>query len=238
MTKPVALVTGGSRGIGAATCRLLARDGYHVIVHYNNSAGPAEKIAQEIDGEALKADLNHDNQIEAMFAEIKEKHGTIKVLVNNAGIAECEPALAVSKDVFTRTMQVNVWAPIFCTQLAKEIMPQGVIVYLSSVCAQRPTPGAVAYAASKAGIEAVIMSTARPLGPNIRVNGVAPGPTETDMMAKNFTDEDRDWIKGEFPMERPCEPEDIAEMIAFLVSDKAKNITGRTITVDAGSLVM
>lgn len=233
--KPVALVTGGSRGIGAAICRALARDGHQVIIHCNNSIDKAHVLAKEISGTVIQANLEDDEQIEHMFAEISKTFGTIDLLVNNAGIAECEVMKDITKNSFLRTMQVNLWAAILCTQNAMKIMRNGSIIFTSSVCAQRPTPDAPAYAASKAGIESIMRSIAAQVAPSIRVNCVAPAATDTDMMRTNYTEKDRQYIQDNYPMKGPSLPEDIAEMVAFLASEKAKNITGQIFTVDSGS---
>lgn len=233
----IALVTGGSRGIGAAICRSLARDGYKVIVHYGQSKSQAEALAKEIGGVALQADMAKDSDITAMFAEIKRQFGQVDVLVNNAGIADCDSLQEASAASFDRTMQINLWAPILCTQQAVPLMKGGNIVFISSVCATNPTPDAITYAASKAGIEAVMRSIAGELGPDVRVNAVAPSATDTDMMRKNYTAEDIASIQKKRPLRRVGSPEDIAEMVAFLVSEKARNITGQTFTVDGGKAV-
>jgi 3-oxoacyl-[acyl-carrier protein] reductase len=235
MTKPIALVTGGSRGIGAATCKTLARDGYHVIVHYNNSADKAQALASEINGSVIQANLKHDVEIGAMIQKISQEYDEINLLVNNAGTADCESLTELTRESFFDTLQINLWAPALITQKILPILKRGSIIFTSSVCAQRKTPDALAYAGSKAGIEIIMQSIAAELAPNIRVNAVSPGTTETDMMYKNYTAEDIQWVKDVYPMRRPCEPEDIAEMIAFLASDKAKNITGEVFTVDSGS---
>jgi 3-oxoacyl-[acyl-carrier protein] reductase len=233
--KKIALVTGGSRGIGAATCRVLSNAGYHVIVHYSHSAEKAQKLAEEISGEIIQANFELDEDIRNMADSIIKKHGQIDALVNNAGIADCESLNELTRDSFLKTLQVNLWSHALLTKLLSPIIKNGSIVFTSSVCAQLPTADALAYAASKAGIEAIVRSITAGFAPNVRVNAVAPTCTDTDMMKKNYTDEDVAWVKDTFPMRRPCDPEDIAEMIGFLISDKSKNITGQILTVDAGA---
>lgn len=235
--KKIALVTGGSRGIGAATCRVLSTAGYHVIVHYSHSSDQAQKLAQEISGESMQANFESDEDIHKLTDNIKKKHGRLDVLVNNAGIAECESLSELTRDSFFKTLQVNLWAHALLTKLLSPIIKSGSIVFTSSVCAQVPTADALAYAASKAGIEILVRSITAELAPNIRVNAVAPKCVDTDMMRKNYNDEDIVWVKENFPMRRPCDPEDIAEMIGFLISDKSKNITGQVVTIDAGAAV-
>ncbi len=235
MSKPIALVTGGSRGIGAAICHALARDGYHVLVHYGASVDKAHGIALETGGDVVHADLTKDEDIRAMVADIQARYGTIDVLINNAGIAECEKLGDLTRDSFCRTMQINLWAPMFLTQLCVPLMTRGgSITFISSVCGQRPTQDAPSYGVSKAGIDNFMRSITSGLAPKIRVNAVAPGATDTDMMRQNCTEEDIQWLADNYPMKRPCDPADIAEMVVFLVSEKAKNITGQIFTVDAG----
>ncbi len=237
MQKPIALVTGGSRGIGAAICHALARDGYHVLVHYGASADKARDVAAAIGGEVIQADLTKDDDIHAMVSQVQALYGKLDVLVNNAGIAECEDLEHLTRDGFFRTMQINLWAPMLLTQLCVPLMTRGgSITFLSSTCAQHATPDALAYAASKAGGEIVMRSLTPGLAPSIRVNAVAPAATDTDMMRTNYTDEDRQWLVDNNPMRCFCDRADIAEMVAFLVSDKARNITGQVFTVDAGRM--
>lgn len=236
--KPIALVTGGSRGIGAATCQALCRDGFYVIVHYGKSADLAQNIAKECSGDTIQADLNIDQDIYEMIDKIKDKYGKIDILVNNAGIADCEDLNELTKESFFQTLQINLWAHTLITKLCAPIINKnGSIIFTSSVCAELPTADALAYAASKAGINAIMRSIAKQFAPKIRVNAVSPTCTDTDMMKKNYTDEDVQWVKDTFPMKGPCDASDIAEIITFLVSNKAKNITGQVFTVDAGASV-
>lgn len=233
--KKIALVTGGSRGIGAATCRVLSEAGYHVIIHYSQSSEKAQKLAEEISGEIIQANFEIDEDIQNMADSIINKYGQIDVLINNAGIADCESLSALTRDSFFKTLQVNLWSHTLLTKLLSPIIKQGSIIFTSSVCAQLPTADALAYAASKAGIEAIVRSITAELAPNVRVNAVAPTCTDTDMMKKNYTAQDVACVKETFPMRRVCVPEDIAEMIGFLISDKSKNITGQIVTIDAGA---
>ncbi|MCB1559440.1 MAG: SDR family oxidoreductase [Alphaproteobacteria bacterium] len=235
--KKIALVTGGSKGIGASTCRTLAREGYFVLIHYNQSKKEAFQLAEEIGGEPIFANLEQDEDINVMANHLKEKFGKLDILINNAGIAECESLKDLTRNSFFKTLQVNLWSHTLLTKLLTPIMDEGSIIFTSSVCAKLPTPDALSYAASKAGIEAIVRSLAAELAPNIRINAVAPSCTDTDMMKKNYSAEDREWVRENFPMKRPCDPEDIAEMISFLVSNKAKNITGQVFTVDSGATV-
>ncbi len=235
MEKLIALVTGGSRGIGAATCRALARDGYKVLIHYNASYREAELLAKEIDGEIFKADLQNDAEIIEMFHSIGTKYKKLDVLVNNAGIVECESFAQITKESFSRMIQVNLWAGILCAQQAERMIPKGSIIFISSVCARKPTSDAVVYAISKAGLESAVLSLANDLAPRIRVNAVAPAATGGGMKNASHTADDTRWIEDNYPMKRQLDPQDIGEMVCFLASDKAKNVTGQTFAVDSGA---
>ncbi len=236
--KKIALITGGSKGIGASTCRALARDGFYILIHYNKSIKEAESLAKQISGEAFHADLESDEDIHSLKKLVSEKYGKIDVLINNAGTADCESLQQLTKESFFKTLQINLWSHTLLTSLLFPIINKnGAIIFTSSVCANVPTPDVLAYAASKAGIEAIVRSIAKELAPDIRVNAVAPTATYTNMMIKNYSQKDIEWFENASPMGRFCDPEDISEAIAFLVSEKAKNITEQVLTIDTGMSV-
>ncbi len=234
--RKTALVTGGSRGIGAAICRALARDGFAVAVNYTSSKEKAEKIASEINGFAVQADVGDEQQVATMFESLKEKFGTLDVLVNNAGVVFLDGVDDVQQQPFMETQRVNLWGTMNCIRQARGLMKQGAIVNISSICAVRRTPDALAYAASKAGVNALTVSLAGELAPKIRINAVSPSATETDMAMKNYggKKELKEWAERNFPLQRLGQPEDIAETVAFLCSDKACHITGQIWTIDGG----
>ena len=235
MTQKIALVTGGSRGIGKAICYKLAKDGYKVIVHYNNSKDAAETIATDIKGIAMRCDLSSIKGVENFGDKIISDFGQIHCLVHNGGIAEQDYLSGITEDIFDRHMTVNLKAPIFLTKKLCKIISRGSIIFISSGCATYPTPDALSYAMSKAGIEIFAKSIFQELAPNVRVNIVAAGATQTDMYDKNYTENDKQWVKENNPMGCPRTPEEIANTVAFLGSNDASGITGQRIRVNGGS---
>lgn len=235
MTQKIALVTGGSQGIGKAICYKLAADGYKVIIHYNKSKDAAEKIAGDINGIAIQCDLSIMETTEEFGDHIINNFGEIHCLVHNAGIAEQDFLSDLTETVFDRHIAINLKAPVFLTKKLCKFIKRGSIIFISSGCATYPTPDALSYAMSKAGIEIFAKSIFQELAPNIRVNIVAAGATETAMYDRNYTDEDKKWVNDNNPMGRPRTPEEIANTVAFLASEKASGITGQRIRVNGGS---
>jgi 3-oxoacyl-[acyl-carrier protein] reductase len=235
--KKVALVTGGSRGIGKAICYALASDGYHVIVHYNNSKHEAEQIAKNIEGTAIQCDLSSTKNIDAFYSEITKSFKEIHCLIHNAGIADEDYLSNLTEQCFDDHININLKSPVFLTQKMKSITKDGSIIFISSGCATYPTPDALSYAISKAGIEIFAKSIYEEMAPEIRVNVVAAGATDTDMYQKNYNAADQEWVDNNNPMRGPRSPEEIANMVAFLASDKAGGVTGQVIRVNGGSHV-
>jgi 3-oxoacyl-[acyl-carrier protein] reductase len=237
----VALVTGASRGIGAAIATRLASDGAKVAVNYRANREAAERVVADIlarGGEAcsVQADVARAEASGSLVAEVVRRYGRLDILVNNAGIAHPAPLDRVDESQFDRQFAVNVKSVVFVTQAAARYFGEigGSIVNISSVHARQPTGRVLVYAATKAAVEALTVALARDLAPRrIRVNAVSPGPIETEMMAANPPDLVRSFAK-ETPLGRLGQPEEIAAVVAFLVSDEASYITGETIGVTGG----
>ena len=229
-----ALVTGGSRGIGAACCRALARDGWQVFVNYNESKDKALALAAEIGGTAVWADVSREDAVLAMFDTV----GDVELLVNNAGIAHAEQVQDLTLDVWRELYGVNIDGAFYCTRAAVPGMiraKRGCIINVASVCGVYGSSCEAAYASTKGAMISMTLSLYKELGPSgIRVNAVAPGVIVTDMLTDAFTDEEIAAMAEEAPLGRNGTPEDVAELVAFLASDRASFITGEIIGCDGG----
>ena len=228
-----ALVTGGSRGIGAACCRALARDGWQVYINYKESRDKAETLAREIGGSAVRADVSDPEAVRAMFETV----GDVELLVNNAGIAHAEQIQDLTDDVWRQLYGVNIDGAFFCTRAAVPGMvraKRGNIIFIASVCGVYGSSCEGGYASTKGAMISMTKSLFKELGPSgIRVNAIAPGVIDTDMTAC-FTAEEMAAMAADTPLGRIGLPEDIAELCAFLASDRASFITGQIIGCDGG----
>jgi 3-oxoacyl-[acyl-carrier protein] reductase len=235
--KPVALVTGGATGIGAACCLALAAEGFHVGIHYRKSAERAQKLLTEIkDGFLIQADLTNIEQIDAMVARLKETVGRVDVLVNNAGQSINADILSMKIEQYDeqRAMTRGIW------YLTKRILRQfmlrslsGRIINISSVVGHMGNAGQIPYTMEKAALDAFTKSLAQELqGRNILVNSVAPGFVATGM-TKELPTEVKDKIMANVTLGRVGKPEEIAEVVAFLAK-KGSYITGSVIHVNGG----
>jgi len=236
----VALVTGGSRGIGAAIVRRLARDGARVVFTYAASADAAsalrdELAAQGLQAEPVRADSAQVDAVRAVVRETAERHGRLDVLVNSAGILVLEHVDTYPVESFDRMVHVNVRAPFVAAQeAARHMGPGGRIVVIGSVTAERSGfPGTSVYSMTKAAVAGMVRGLAVDLGGRgITVNAVQPGPTITDM-----TDgEHREMLARMLPVGRLGQGDEIAGMVAYLAGEEAGFVTGSCLTIDGGYL--
>ena len=241
----VALVTGGSRGIGRAVCLELARRGAAVAVNYaGNSAAAEETVelcrAMGVEAEAFQADVSDPAACDALAAAVKERFGRLDILVNNAGISRDGLLMTAKEEDFTKTLDTNLKGAYFCTRAAAKIMLRqkyGRIICLSSIVGLRGNPGQTAYAASKAGVLGLVKAAAKELaGRDITVNAVAPGYIETDMTAA-LPERAREAMLSTIPKGRPGAPEEVARAVAFFAGPECAYITGQVLCVDGGMAV-
>lgn len=238
----IALVTGGSRGIGAATCEALARQGAHVVVGYVRGEAAAAEVAAKIkeaggSAEVLRVDAANFAESEATVTELTKRLGKLDILVVSAGISIDALMLRLKEEDLLTTLNVNLMGAVAAAKAALRTMMKartGRIVFLSSVVGEAGNAGQTAYAASKAGLLGVTKSLAKEYaGRNVTINAVTPGYIATDMTAA-LTDDQRAAMLTGVPMGRPGTPAEIASTIAFLASDEAGYITGQVIRVNGG----
>ena len=230
-----ALVTGGGSGIGRGVARRLHGDGYHVVVA-DVSADTAQRVANEVDGEALVVDIADPSALATGIGYVTSRHPHIDALVNCAGIWSYAPIEDVSFEDARRVIEVNVLGTWFMVQAAVAAMTSGsAIVNLSSTAATIAPSGVGLYPASKGAIEALTRQLAVELGARgIRVNAVAPGLIRTEATEHGYANGARQLLGRGLPLGRHGEPEDVASVISFLVSDAAAYVTGQTLAVDGG----
>lgn len=231
-----ALVTGGAGGIGSAICRALAEDGWRVVLMYGSSGQRANELAKELGGTAVHADMTKPPELEAAFRQI----GDVDLLVNNAGVAYYGLLSDMRYEEWRRLFAVNVDGAFLCTKLAIPHMvhqKSGCIINISSMWGQVGASCEAAYSASKAALIGLTKALAKELGPSgIRVNCVAPGVIQTPMLA-GFNAQELEELRWETPLERLGAPSDVAELTAFLASEKASFITGQIIGCNGGFVI-
>ena len=241
----VAIVTGGSRGIGRAICTKLAQQGAKVVVNYNGN----EALAKEtvflcesfgVDSMAIKANVSDEAQCIQLFEETKKSFGRVDIVVNNAGITRDGLLMRMKKEEFSEVIDTNLTGCFFCMKHAATIMMKqryGRIINISSIVGLRGNAGQVNYAASKAGVIGMTKSAAKELAKrNITVNAVAPGMIQTDM-----TDVLSDKVKEEMHKSIPCgrigSAQDVANAVSFFAAQENGYITGQVLCVDGGMAV-
>jgi 3-oxoacyl-[acyl-carrier protein] reductase len=239
--KKVALVTGASRGIGRATAVELAKTGYHVIINYNSSEAAAAETLSKVQaaggvGRITRFDVTDTEEVKNALGGIIEEYKKIDVLVNNAGVTADGLFMMMGDDEWRRVIDTtlngffNVTKPVLREMVRKK---HGSIVSVSSISALAPNRGQSNYAAAKAGLVAATKSLAKEVARfGIRVNAVAPGPIETDMLSSMPMD--AGMIKAMIPMARVGRPEEVARVIRFLCSADASFITGEVISINGG----
>jgi 3-oxoacyl-[acyl-carrier protein] reductase len=233
----VALVTGGSRGIGAAISRELGSAGARVAVNHQSGKDPAEEIASEIGGIALAANVGDPAEAKELIERVESELGDIDVLVNNAGITRDTLIARMSDQEWEEVIETNLRGTFnTCRAVARKMLKRrsGAIVNLTSVVGIHGNPGQANYAASKAGIIGLTKALARELGSRgVRANAVAPGYISTEL-TDVLSEEIRGAILANTPMGRLGSPEDVAAAVRFLCSDEAAFITGDVLLVDGG----
>lgn len=239
LSNQVALVTGASRGIGAATAKALAAAGAHVIVNYRTGAEKAGQVVEFIrsaggHAEAMGFDISQENEVAQAFSDIMAARQRIDILVNNAGISKDALFLRVKPEMVNEMIDINLKGSFFCTFHAARYMiklRRGKIVTVSSIVGLGGNPGQSVYATTKAGLIGMTKSFAKELGPRgIRVNAIAPGLVDTEMTEGM----DRGAIINDIPLRKIGSPDEVAGVILFLCSDLSAYITGQVVVVDGG----
>ena len=242
LTGKVAVVTGASRGIGRQIARTMAREGAIVIVNYNGSAAKAEEVVKEItdaggQAEAIRCNVSDYAASQEFLSSVISKYKRIDILVNNAGITRDNLLMKMSEEDFDAVLDTNLKGAFNCTKhVSRQMLKQrsGRIINISSVSGVAGNAGQANYCASKAGVIGLTKSVARELGSRgITVNAIAPGFIETEM-TEVLPEDVKKSMGDQIPLKRFGKTEDVAEMAAFLASDKAAYVTGQVICVDGG----
>lgn len=240
-----ALVTGASRGIGAAIAKKLAARGFMVIINYGHSSAAAEEVKNQIEqagGQAvlMQGDVSSGDDVDRMFKDIKKTWGRLDVLVNNAGINRDTLLVRMKEDQWDAVLSTDLKSVFFTTKAAASLMVRqrsGSIINIASVVGITGNAGQANYAAAKAGVIGFTKSAAKELAARgIRVNAIAPGFIETDM-TDAIPEKIREGMLETIPLRRGGKAEDVANAVAFLASDDAGYITGQVLKVDGGMVM-
>lgn len=242
--KKTALVTGGAKGIGAEICRALAKDGFAIALNYNSSSDSAlllqEELSKITEVQIFKADVSDSEQVKNMFSDIKTVFGGVDALVNNAGIAQQALFTDITDDMWQKMLGVNLTGVFNCCREALKYMinkKSGSIVNIASMWGETGGSLEVHYSAAKAGVIGFTKALAKEVGlSGITVNAVSPGVIMTDMTSQ-FSKEDLEALKDETPLNTLGQPKNVADAVAFLVSDKASFITGQILSVNGGFVI-
>ena len=240
-----AVVTGASRGIGSKTAEMLCKNGYAVALIYKNSDEKAKMLKEELIkggfvAECYKADVSHSTEVDFVFEKISNELGTVSVLVNNAGISSQSVFTDITDEMWSDTIGTNLTGVFNCCRAALPSMIKnhsGVIVNIASMWGEVGASCEVHYSAAKAGVIGLTKALAKEVGiSGVRVNAVSPGVIKTDML-NAFSENDLEELKNETPLGRLGTPEDIANAVEFLISDKASFITGQVLSVNGGFVI-
>lgn len=238
-TNKVAVVSGGSKGLGLALCQALLERGYHVATFSRKSTPELEALSAQHDGKLLwqGIDITDSKGLSAFLKDVRKQFGRIGYLVNSAGMATEGLLTTMKPTEISRMVEVNLEGALILSQLCvKQMMVAnfGAIVNISSIVGHRGYKGVAAYASTKAALDGMTRGMASELGPmGIRVNSVSPGFMETDMTSA-LTDKQKARITRRTPLGRLGEVKDVADVVSFLLSEEARFVTGQTITVDGG----
>ena len=244
LNEKIAVITGASRGIGAAIAKKMAENGATVIINYQGSVQAAQALEAEIrekGGKAVtyKCDVSDFDKCEKFIGDIVKEYGRIDILVNNAGVSDSMMTIDCNPEHFQEIINLNVNAVFNAIQPSVELMKEqggGCIINTSSMVSKYGQPGGVAYPTSKFGVNGLTISLARELGQyGIRVNAVAPGITRTDMVAA-LPEEEIQPLIATIPLGRIGEPEDVANACLFLASELASYVSGEILAVDGATI--
>ncbi|WP_339844834.1 SDR family oxidoreductase [Paenibacillus sp. FSL W7-1088] len=241
LTGKVAIVTGSSRGIGRAIAEQLAELGADVVINYASSPDKAEQVAdiarqKGVRAITVQADLARKEDVERLFSETISQLGKVDILINNAGIMKTTPLADVTEEEFDQQFAINVKGTFFaCQQALKHMEDQGRIVNFSTSVNGQMFPGYSVYAGTKGAVEQITRQLAKEFGSKqITINAVAPGPVNTELFSVGKTEQQLEGLRKMNAFGRLGEPEDIANVISFLVSAESQWVTGQTLRANGG----